>query len=241
MSRRYDTSRYCRRPLRTVAIALVVIGIIGLAISRCEVDGGLLDPDSAASTAQRDDRQRTADDAYRRLHAGDVYYDVVDFVGSIDAGLTAIDTAAKQSPPDASLPLQQAADLALEYLKSLARAGQSAAVRVSATQPPKWNRALTPNTTPNYWIDERTSAQSAFTTFVDAIDSVVKSIDDPSVLADRTKADKISSRIDTASKALSENLGALVRGIIIPTEATRVEIKQRGYFGNSRLREKNDQ
>ncbi|MEZ5211053.1 hypothetical protein [Gordonia sp. (in: high G+C Gram-positive bacteria)] len=222
-----------RHPLRATLIALVVLGAVGFAVARCDVDGGLLNPDSAASADHRDDRRRASDAAYRRHHANDVYYDVVDFVGSIDAGLTAVDAAAKQSPPDTPLPLQQAADQARDYLGRLARSARSAASRIDATPPPRWYRALAPDTSPGYWIDQHASARSAFTTFADTVESTAKSLDDPTVLADTTRSRAISDRVDDAARRLGDDMSALMKRIAIPTEATRHEIERRGYFADA--------
>lgn len=228
-----------RHKRRMVAIAVVILSIAGVALARCDVDGGLLDPDSAASESQRVARQQKSDDAFRRLHQTDVYNDVADFVGAIDSGIKAVDAAAKTSPPATPVPAPQAADQAHAYLGRLTRSARAATARINATPAPVWHRPLIPDTSPGYWITLHAAARSAFTTFVDSIENVNDELNDPTVFADNARSRAVADRIDAAATALGDDINTLMKDIVIPTEATRTEIEHRGYFADTDRGEKN--
>ncbi len=230
-----------RHPFRTTAIAVIVLSIAGVALTRCTVDGGLLDPDSAASTSQRDERQRMSDDAYRRLHQADVYNDVVDFIGAIDGGIALVDAAAKTSPPDTPVPVAQAADQAHSYLGRLARSARVATTRIDATPAPVWRKPLAPDTSPDYWLALQATARSAFTAFAESIEDIDGLLDDPTLFNDDARSRSIAGRIDAAATTLGEDVSALMKRVIIPTEATRTEVERRGYFADADHRERNVQ
>ncbi|WP_280347065.1 hypothetical protein [Nocardia neocaledoniensis] len=223
--------------------AVLVGGVLSatvVGVTRCDIDGGLLDVHSTASRQQQEQIRSLAaaaeDREYFEAHKSDVHTDVITFAETVCAATESVRTAVTE-PSGESRTVEQAVAEWKSDLMDLADAAALAADRIDSVPLPASDRVLTPGVDSETWRSLRVQSAGAFQDTSGVLRGISDGLDASRYADAAIASEELSAANDAAGNRLSA-LSATVEDVMsrlpVPNSETDAALRSSGVCSFSK-------